>query len=84
MGEFIVIILVFYLVGVIFIGWMIGAAGEITFDFDDLGGTFLWPLMLCTLIIYGIYTLIRAVVKKFKIVVKNENETERLKMEHPK
>jgi hypothetical protein len=76
MGEFIGLIIVFYLVGIILIGWMIGLAGETIFDFDGYGGTFLWPLMLCVLIIYGIYALIRAVVRKFRIEIKEFDLTE--------
>jgi hypothetical protein len=51
------------------IGWIIGIAGEDIFDFDLFGGAFLWPLMLCAIIIYGICSLIRAVVRKFRIEI---------------
>jgi hypothetical protein len=53
--------------GIVFIGWMIGFAGEEIFDFPELGGVFLWPLMLVVLLIYEIYTLIKAVVRKLKV-----------------
>jgi hypothetical protein len=69
MAEHIFLISVFYLTGALTLGQLIGLAGEDVFGFDFVGGAFLWPLMLCALILYGIYSLIRAVVRKFRIKV---------------
>jgi hypothetical protein len=62
--EIFVAILLIYMVGMPIPGISIGGAGEDVFRFSFMGGIFLWPLMLCALLIYGIYTLFRAVIKK--------------------
>jgi hypothetical protein len=59
-------ILVLYALGLAFPGILIGIWGEDVFDYGFVGGMFLWPLMLCALLLYSVYSLIRAVVKKFR------------------
>jgi hypothetical protein len=59
-------ILALYAIGIIFPGPMIGFVGEIVFDYGAIGGMLLWPLMLCALLLYSVYSLIRAVVRKFR------------------
>jgi hypothetical protein len=59
------VILVIYAVGIL-PGILIGFAGEDVFGYGMPGGMFLWPLMLCALLLYGIYSLIRAAVRTFR------------------
>jgi uncharacterized membrane protein len=64
------VILVIYMIGLL-PGILIGFAGEDVFDYGIVGGIFLWPLVLCALLLYGIYILIKAVVRKFRNARRN-------------
>jgi hypothetical protein len=68
MAEHIFLISVFYLAVAITLGQLIGLAGEDGVGFDFVGGAFLWPLMLCALILYGIYSLVKAVVRNSELL----------------
>jgi uncharacterized membrane protein len=63
--ETVGMILVIYVMGLL-PGILIGFAGEDVFGYGMPGGMFLWPLMLCALLLYSIYSLIRAVVRTFR------------------
>jgi hypothetical protein len=63
MIEIVVVYSALYAVFLVLVGWMIGIAGEDVFNFDWRAGAFLWPLVLCGLIVYGIFCLIKAIVK---------------------
>jgi hypothetical protein len=60
------IILALYVMGIMLPGALVGYIGEEVFGYDSVGGMFLWPLKLCALLLYGIYSLIRAVVRTFR------------------
>jgi hypothetical protein len=55
-----------YVLGIGIPEWPIGVAGENVFGFNLFAGMFFWPLMLCALVLYGLYDLIRKVVRKFR------------------
>jgi chromate transport protein ChrA len=60
------VIIVSYIIGATTVGWLTGLEGEKVFGFNWVWGLFLWPLMLCMLLIYRIYDLFRKVIKTFK------------------
>jgi hypothetical protein len=64
--EAFVVLFVAYALGILLPGLIVGAVGEDVFNYSLAAGMFLWPLMLCALLLYGIYTLIRAVVRTFR------------------
>jgi hypothetical protein len=74
MCKLIATLFVFHLAAIITFGWIIGYFGELIFGFDSIAGELLWPLVLCALLLYGIYTFFKAVVEKF--TCKNRKEAE--------
>jgi hypothetical protein len=58
----------FYPLLCIFPGWLVGMAGESVFDIPLITGMFLWPLVLCGLLFYGIMLITKLFFLTFQKV----------------